>query len=92
MGVEETKRTYTVRTSRLTVDMLGVRLYDKVSAVLSELVANSYDADAKVGAPMGKFLVMRWDGCDQDQGYVIEVEDDGIERAAGTTGDPPLRR
>ena len=37
---------YTMTISRLTVDKLGVRLYDKVSAVLAELVANSYDADA----------------------------------------------
>jgi len=30
----------------LTVDKLGVKLYDRVSAVIAELVANSYDADA----------------------------------------------
>ncbi|WP_328402208.1 hypothetical protein [Nocardia sp. NBC_00403] len=37
---------YTMRISRLTIDKLGIRLYDRVSAVLAELVANSYDADA----------------------------------------------
>ena len=38
---------YTMRISRLTVDKLGVKLYDRVSAVLAELIANSYDADAE---------------------------------------------
>ena len=38
---------YVMRISRLTVDKLGVKLYDKVSAVIAELIANSYDADAK---------------------------------------------
>jgi len=35
-----------MKISRLTVDKLGVKLYDRVSAVIAELVANSYDADA----------------------------------------------
>lgn len=38
---------YTMRISRLTIDKLGVKLYDKVSAVVAELIANSYDADAE---------------------------------------------
>ena len=38
---------YTMRISRRTVDKLGVKLYDKVSAVIAELIANSYDADAR---------------------------------------------
>ncbi|QLY29992.1 ATP-binding protein [Nocardia huaxiensis] len=37
---------YTMRISRLAIDKLGIRLYDRVSAVLAELIANSYDADA----------------------------------------------
>ena len=37
---------YRMRISRLTVDKLGVKLYDRVSSVIAELVANSYDADA----------------------------------------------
>ena len=37
---------YTMRISRLTIDKLGIQMYDRVSAVLAELVANSYDADA----------------------------------------------
>ena len=38
---------YTMRISSLTADKLGVKLYDRVSAVLAELIANSYDADAE---------------------------------------------
>ena len=30
---------YTLRISRLTIDKLGVKLYDRVSAVVAELVA-----------------------------------------------------
>jgi hypothetical protein len=72
---------YRMRISRLTVDKLGVRLYDKVSAAIAELVANSYDADAKeviVKAPMDKMLATVQDGKLQDKGYTIEVIDDGI--------------
>jgi len=36
-----------MRLSRLTVDKLGVKLYDRVSAVVAELIANGYDADAE---------------------------------------------
>jgi len=32
--------------SRTTVDKLGIKMYDKAAAVVAELVANSYDADA----------------------------------------------
>ncbi len=38
---------YHLRISRLTVDKLGVKLYDKASAVVAELIANGYDADAE---------------------------------------------
>ncbi|WP_406239923.1 hypothetical protein [Nocardia sp. NBC_01009] len=47
---------YTMRISRPTIDKLGIRLYDRVSAVLAELIANSYDADAtkvEVTLPLG---------------------------------------
>lgn len=50
---------YTMRISRLTIDKLGIKLYDRVSAVLAELIANSYDADAEdvtVTLPWGAFL------------------------------------
>ena len=80
-GVTTDTAKYRMTISRLTVDKLGVRLYDRVSAVLAELVANSYDADATevtVSAPMGKYLAVNEGGEVKDQGYVVEVSDDGI--------------
>ena len=77
---------YTMRISRLTVDKLGVKLYDKVSAVLAELIANAYDADAQnvtIHAPMGKYLAGKANGQVQDKGFEIKIEDDG----AGMTPD-----
>ena len=71
---------YVMRISRLTVDKLGVKLYDKVSAVIAELIANSYDADAKevtVSAPMGQYLASKAGGSLSDKGLTIEVVDDG---------------
>lgn len=50
---------YTMRISRRTVDKLGVKLYDRASAVVAELVANAYDADAtlvRVRLPIGRLL------------------------------------
>jgi len=73
--------TYTMTISRMTVDKLGVKLYDKVSAVIAELVANSYDADAtrvEIRAPLGEFLASKQNGQIMDKGYTIEVQDDGI--------------
>jgi hypothetical protein len=55
----ESAHVYTMRISRLTIDKLGIKLYDRVSAVLAELIANSYDADAEdvtVTLPWGAFL------------------------------------
>jgi len=72
---------YSMRISRLTVDKLGVKLYDKVSAVIAELIANAYDADATqvtVRAPMGQFLATRAGGAVADKGFEIQVVDDGI--------------
>ena len=34
---------YKMTISWLTVDKLGIKLYDKVSAVIAELVSNSYE-------------------------------------------------
>ena len=71
---------YATSISRLTVDMVGVKLYDSVSAVIAELIANAYDADATnvtVRAPMGQFLATRADGAVLDRGFEIEVADDG---------------
>lgn len=72
---------YTMRISRLTVDKLGVKLYDRVSAVIAELISNSYDADAtqvEIVAPMGEFLASKQAGRDIDKGYTVEVRDNGI--------------
>lgn len=71
---------YHLRISRLTVDKLGVKLYDKASAVVAELIANSYDADAEtvtVRLPLGIQLASQARGQLKDLGYVIDVEDDG---------------
>ena len=71
---------YTMRISRLTVDKLGVKLYDKVSAVLAELIANAYDADARqvtIRVPLGKYLAAKVGGEVQDKGFEIKIEDDG---------------
>lgn len=68
---------YVMTISRLTVDKLGVKLYDRVSAVIAELVANSYDADAEnvtIEAPMGTYLATT----QGDAGYKIKVVDDGV--------------
>lgn len=81
--LEESKfhEPYELRISRLTVDKLGVKLYDKVSAVVAELVANSYDADAEkvtIRLPLSTRLAHKDDkGRTVDRGYTIEVEDDG---------------
>ncbi|MHB1141424.1 MAG: ATP-binding protein [Sulfuricaulis sp.] len=71
---------YTLRISRLTVDKLGVKLYDKASAVVAELIANSYDADAdnvEVRIPLAVQLATKTGSEMQDRGFVIEVNDDG---------------
>jgi hypothetical protein len=71
---------YKMTISRLTVDKLGVKLYDRVSAVMAEIVANSYDADATeviISAPMGKLLAQKSAGKVKDLGFVIEVSDNG---------------
>lgn len=71
---------YRMTISRMTVDKLGVKLYDKVSAVIAELVANGYDADAEevtVEAPMGVTLASLAKGVVSDSGYTITVRDTG---------------
>ncbi len=74
-------RPYVMRISRLTIDKLGVKLYDAASAVVAELIANSYDADSEeilVRLPLSTLLARRTgDGLVEDVGYVIEVEDNG---------------
>jgi hypothetical protein len=81
MELTELDQSYTLRISRKTIDKLGVKLYDRVALVISELVSNSYDADATrvdVSAPMGEFLATRRGGVPTDRGYEIRVSDDGL--------------
>lgn len=71
---------YVMTISRMTVDKLGVKLYDRVSAVIAELVANGYDADATevtIEAPMGTMLASLSKGKVTDSGYKITVSDNG---------------
>lgn len=71
---------YRLRISRLTIDKLGVKLYDKASAVVAELIANGYDADAEsvtVRLPLSVQLASHAGGGFHDLGHSIEVEDDG---------------
>ncbi len=71
---------YTMRISRLTIDKLGIQMYDRVSAVLAELIANAYDADAqrvKITLPFGQYLARKVQGRIEDQGFKIVIEDDG---------------
>lgn len=71
---------YTMDIETTIVDKLGVKLYDRVSAVVAELIANSYDADAEnveVKLPINKYLATHTsDGVDQ-KGYDVVVRDDG---------------
>lgn len=69
---------YTLKISRLTIDKLGIQMYDRVSAVLAELIANAYDADAEnvtVSLPFSTTL-----GSDNavDIEEEIRIDDDGI--------------
>lgn len=63
------------------VDNLGLKMYDKVSAVVAELIANAYDADAEkvtIKLPLGKALAIKKnDGSIDDKDYLIEIIDDG---------------
>ena len=77
---KETPRPYTMRIERKIVDKLGLRLYDKVAAVVAELIANAYDADAEkvtIQLPLGKALAVRRGNEIDDKGYFVEVADNG---------------
>lgn len=72
---------YTMRISRMTVDKLGVKLYDRVYSVIAELISNSYDADAEkviITAPMGQYLAIKQDGKVLSKNVEIVIEDDGV--------------
>jgi len=73
---------YSLTISRLTIDKLGVKLYDKVSAVVAELIANGYDADAEnvtVELPLGTELASKDPTTKEaaDKGHEVVVRDDG---------------
>lgn len=79
-GGQKTSPKYKMTISRMTVDKLGVKLYDRAYAVIAELISNSYDADAEevtVRAPMGQFLATKIDGKIVSKAVAIEVEDNG---------------
>lgn len=68
---------YELKISRLTIDKLGVKLYDRVSAVVAELVANSYDADATevtVDLPLATLLSVPDPGLPD---WTVTVTDNG---------------
>jgi hypothetical protein len=68
-----------MRISRLTIDKLGIKLYDRVSSVLAELIANSYDADAttvEVSLPWGVTLAGTVRAA-EEPAYQIVVADNG---------------
>ena len=71
---------YRLTISRNTIDKLGVKLYDKAADVVSELVSNSYDADAtevRITIPLGEFLATRQGGTIKSRDLKIVVEDNG---------------
>ena len=81
---------YTMRISRLTIDKLGIQMYDRVSAVLAELIANAYDEDAEnvsITLPFGEYLARRREGQVEDQGFEIVIEDDGSGMTAQEVND-----
>lgn len=80
----------------MTVDKLGVRLYDRVSAVVAELIANAYDADAEnvvVRVPLATLLARkdRATGRVKDFDHAIEVVDDGHGMTPGEANEHFLR-
>src|SRR3954465_12046878 len=61
------------------LDSLGINLYSNAAAVLSELVANAYDADATK-------VDITW-----DQGQGVTVTDDGCGMTVGEMNDRFLK-
>ena len=88
--VHQNNKKYTMRISRLTIDKLGIQMYDRVSAVLAELIANAYDADAesvKIILPCGEYLARRVDGKVEDLGFEIIIQDDGCGMTSSEVND-----
>ena len=68
---------YTLNISPRTIDKLGVKLYDKASAVVAELLANSHDAnatEATVRIPLGTKLDTRNRNGEE---WTIVIKDNG---------------
>ena len=86
---------YTMKISRLTIDKLGIQMYDRVSAVIAELIANSYDADATdvtITLPFGKYLARRADdGTAVDLGYELVIQDNGMGMLSSEVNDYYLK-
>ena len=61
------KHTYTMSVDLAIIESLGINLYSNAAAVLSELVANAYDADATI-------VQVEWRS-DDDQDTVTVVDD-----------------
>ena len=77
----EAQPKYKMTISRRTIENLGIKLYDRVSAVLSELVANAYDADStgvKIALPLDTLLATKKGDVLTDGGYEIQVVDNGV--------------
>ncbi len=88
--MSEANDKYTMKISRLTIDKLGIQMYDRVSAVLAELIANAYDADASqvtISLPFGKMLVTKEKDRFVEQGYEITLSDNGSGMTATQVND-----
>lgn len=86
-GMATNNNKYTLRISRLTIDKLGIQMYDRVSAVLAELIANAYDADAEnvtVTLPLGTTLGLSTGNVGREE---IRIEDDGVGMTAQEVND-----
>lgn len=77
---------YRMVISRTTVEKLGIKLYDKVSSVVAELVSNAFDADAEkvtICVPVwGKYL----DTLEKempDERIRISISDNGLGMDSG---------
>lgn len=84
---------YRMKISRTTVDKLGIKLYDRPSACVAELVANAHDADAEtvtVELPLARWLATRQAGKTVDHGLEIRVTDDGHGMTADEVNDAYL--
>ena len=88
--MQQKSKKYTMRISRLTIDKLGIQMYDRVSAVLAELIANAYDADAehvKITLPFGKYMARKVEEQIEDLGFEITIKDDGCGMTAQEVND-----